>query len=756
MAITVKEAQTLFVSYFGRPADFEGLQYWTGTETLVGSLEQLAQSFFESTESRTVYGVNAQDIEDFNKGLRSDLNLDKIYTDALNGIYFNMFGRVPETAGFDYWFKELMSGNINIAQAAVAVYRGAQGKDATMVANKIAAATQFTEQVGLSDKPSLYYGEEPFKSAKEFLSTVTDTTDVTSAGFAAQVNAAVTAAEAKGGTSETGGEFTLVIDRPSGILTNEVNDGFAVPADQSKYLTSGNDVIDITGWTGTDQLTISDSFANDNDSVLAKFTTLVTGSNNLKLASIENLQIINSGDTNPLNLNGNNFKGLESIKLIGEASNFSAAAFTYGIKVDATPNADSIIGSDKADTINGGAGNDTIVGNDGVDILTGGNGADTFVVGTVKAAGIDQILDFSAEDKIALKGFVPNELKKFDASTFSTVTYKTLDSVLATFGQNGANETKNGDIAIFTYDGKTYALLAKGAFDVYRDALIDITGTNVASLTESNFGDASSIPTPTPNSPAMTYSTYAEFKAAVDLNEIATGQLVGIATITAAEAKELAADETYLGKIADGGIKAITGGNVIEVTVSNSSPYTFNAATFDSKLDPSIITAGTVTMKITGTANGDTIAASVLGGTITGGNGTDTIILNIGKDVVDFSNIDSATNKNNVIGFDVAKDKLQFNATKFTSLNSAGSVKVVTVAEAADDKTTNREIVVDTAANIAKLKLTTANDARIAIETDTGNIRYDANSDFTADSVIIGNIGSAAAANLTADNFVVV
>ena len=731
MAITVKEAQTLFVSYFGRPADFEGLQYWTGTETLVGSLEQLAQSFFESTESRTVYGVNAKDIEDFNKGLRDDLNLDKIYTDALNGIYFNMFGRVPETAGFDYWFKELMSGNINIAQAAVAVYRGAQGKDATMVANKIAAATQFTEQVGLSDKPSLYYGEEPFKSAKEFLSTVTDTTDVTSAGFAAQVNAAVTAAEAKGGTSETGGEFTFVIGRDSGILTNEVNDGFGVPADQSKYLTSGNDVIDITGWTGSGQLTISDSFANDNDSVLAKFETLAgVGSNNLKLASIENLQIINSGDITPLNLNGNNFKGLEAIKLIGEASNFSAAAFTYGIKVDATPNADSIIGSDKADTINGGAGNDTIVGNDGVDILTGGNGADTFVVGTVKAAGIDQILDFSAEDKIALKGFVPNELKKFDASTFSTVTYKTLDSVLATFGQNGANETKAGDIAIFTYDGKTYALLAKGAFDVYRDALIDITGTNVASLTESNFGDASSIPTPTPNSPAMTYSTYAEFKAAVDLNEIATGQLVGIATITAAEAKELATNTTYLDKIAAGGIKAITGGNVITASVSTSSPYTFNAAAFDAKLDPSIITAGTVTMNITGNSGtGDTIAASVLGGVIDGNGDKDTIKLNTGKDVVKISEKTEA-GMDTIIGFDVTKDVLSFKTTTGTlfdglaNLERTGSLTDVSDVSAAINNATVNTVYKGSLADL-KAKLigdgTSASKVILGVATDAGN-----------------------------------
>ena len=143
MAITVKEAQTLYVSYFGRPADFVGLQYWTGTETLVGSLEQLAHSFYNSAEGKKYFPVDP-----------ATNQID--VTASINAIYANMFGRVPETAGFDYWYNEIASGKINLAEAAVAIYKGAQGKDALMIENKIAAATQFTDQVAASDKPSLY------------------------------------------------------------------------------------------------------------------------------------------------------------------------------------------------------------------------------------------------------------------------------------------------------------------------------------------------------------------------------------------------------------------------------------------------------------------------------------------------------------------------------------------------------------------------------------------------------------------------
>lgn len=629
MAITVKEAQTLYVSYFGRPADFVGLQYWTGTETLVGSLEQLAHSFYNSAEGKKYFPVDP-----------ATNQID--VTASINAIYANMFGRVPETAGFDYWYNEIASGKINPAEAAVAIYKGAQGKDALMIENKIAAATQFTDQVAASGKPSLYYGDQAFAKANEFLNTVTDTTDVTSAGFAAQVNAAVNAAEAAGAVAGEGGTFTLTTNTvgglltTSGILTNEANVGFEVPAGQSKYLTAGNDVVDLSKWNGTGSVNIGDAFSSDNDKVTVMANALAgpVAKDNLKLTSIENLEIVNAGVTDPVILNGANFKGLEAIKLIGDATTLNVSDFTQGIKVDATTNADSIIGSNKADTINGGAGNDTIVGNGGDDVLTGGNGADEFVVGTVKDAGVDQILDFSAEDKISMNGFVPNGLKKFDASTFSTVTYKTLDSVLATFATGGANATKNGDVVIFSYDGKTYALLANGAFNEATDALVDITGANVASLTESNFDEPSPTPTPTPTPQGKTYSTYTDFKIDADLGYIAEGQQVGIATVTGAEAGILATNKAYLDKIAAGGIEKVTSN--IDVKLAAGTGITFDATAFEPKLAADAVGSGIV-MNITGGTGADVIVASSFGGTITGGSGADIISLGAGADVVKYS-----------------------------------------------------------------------------------------------------------------------
>ena len=126
---------------------------------------------------------------------------------------------------------------------------------------------------------------------------------------------------------------------------------------------------------------------------------------------------------------------------------------------------------------------------------------------------------------------------------------------MATFAAGGANVTKGGDVVIFSYDGKTYALLAKGAFTEAGSALVDITGANVASLTESNFGE----PTPTPTPQVKTYSTYIDFKIDADLGYIAKGQQVGIATVTGAEAGMLAVNKNYLDKIAAGGIEKVTG-----------------------------------------------------------------------------------------------------------------------------------------------------------------------------------------------------
>lgn len=707
MAITVKEAQTLFVSYFGRPADFEGLQYWTGTETLVGSLEQLAHSFYNSAEGKKYFPVDP-----------ATNQID--VTASINAIYANMFGRVPETAGFDYWYNEIASGKINLAEAAVAIYKGAQGKDALMIENKIAAATQFTDQVAASDKPSLYYGEQAFAKANEFLNTVTDVTDVTSAGFAAQVNAAVNVAEAAGGASSSeGGIFTLATNpdgtllTSSSTLTNEANVNFNVPEGQSRYLTAGNDVVDLSKWSGIGNVTIGDAFSGDNDKVTVMADKLAgTGADKLKLTSIENLEIINANEKGSLDLIGENFKGLESIKLIGDGTTLNVSALTQGVKIDATADADTITGSDKADTINGGAGNDIIKAGSGNDVLTGGNGADTFIVGSVQSLGIDKILDFSAEDKISMNGFVPGELKKFDASTFSTVNYKTLDSVLATFGPGGANVTKAGDVVIFSYDGKTYALLSTvTGFKEANGALVDITGANVASLTESNFGEAS----------LYTYKNYADFKTAITNGErIPDGEAI-IKTMTVDEAGTLALNNDYLAKVAAGGIKAIDTGTITAAVTTDGVIGEFDARIFDSKLSADVVG---VTLDITGTANSDIIYASKLGGTIKGSGDADRITLNEGVDTVVFESSASANGKDIITGFKAGTDGDKLDVS--TLLGEVKGLQTVTASNGtgtAADVTASNVIVLN-ATTTDKLVFTSASSTKVLIVDATNNNVY--------------------------------
>ena len=455
----------------------------------------------------------------------------------------------------------------------------------------------------------------------------TTTTDVTSAGFAAQVNAAVNAAEAAGAVAGEGGTFTLTAGAATGILTNEVNVGFTP---EGKYLTAGNDVVDLSKWDGKVSVNIGDAFSNDNDKVTVMASALQN--NGLKLTSIENLEIVNSGVKTPVTLTGANFKGLEVVKLIGDATTLDVSSFTQGVKIDATANADTITGSDKADTINGGAGNDIITGNGGNDVLIGGNGADTFVVGTVKDDGVDQILDFSAEDKISMANFSARELKKFDASTFSTVNYKSLDAALATFAAGGKYQTKAGDVVIFSYDGKTYALLANGAgFKEANDALVDITGANVASLTESNFGEFIS---------QYNYTNVAAF------NKDAVQGLIpaNTAIITAVGSGDEALKTTDIQYIKDGGILSIASGATVSIELQGSGDK-FDAtsndfvAKFASKVPA---------LNITGTSGDDVIVASSFGGTIDGGSGNDTISLGAGKDTVVFDS-NASTNGQDII-----------------------------------------------------------------------------------------------------------
>ena len=198
---------------------------------------------------------------------------------------------------------------------------------------------------------------------------------------------------------------------------------------------------------------------------------------------------------------------------------------------------------------------------------------------------------------------------------------------MATFAAGGANVTGSGDVVIFSYDGKTYALLSTAVgFKEATDALVDITGANVASLTETNFGGASSTPTPTPTPtpPGTIYSTYAEFVNAVTFGKIPAGEQVGISTLTGREAGMLAVNKTYLDKIAAGGIGNVTGD--IEVTVGTTTggvSNNFDSTAFASKLATGAV--GSTVMNINGSNTAADVIVTTFGGTINGSGEADII-----------------------------------------------------------------------------------------------------------------------------------
>lgn len=186
----VAVVQQLYVSYFGRPADYYGLQSFTAQldalkaptdfETLnatvqkdkagTTALSKLVNSFNASAESAALYGTDA-----------SIIGLSKFVA----AIYTNVLNREADVEGLNFWVGEIAAGRLTRANAAMAITDGAlhnttdQGLlDAKAVENKLAVATNFTAAIDTTGEINGYAGDAAAASARALLAQVNDTTDV--------------------------------------------------------------------------------------------------------------------------------------------------------------------------------------------------------------------------------------------------------------------------------------------------------------------------------------------------------------------------------------------------------------------------------------------------------------------------------------------------------------------------------------------------------------------------------------------------
>lgn len=322
------QVQQLYIAYFGRPADPTGLNFWAANiDAAGGNLSGVIAGFSASSESKALYAsaTTAQ---------------------LVSSIYVALFNRNPEPAGLAYWVQQIDSGTVSGPRAAYEILSSAGPGDASAIANKVSAATAFTNQIDTQAEISGYVGGTAAAYGRAYLSGV-DATPVSLNNATASSSLATTVATATGTNivvttppvTSTGQTFTLTAsaDTVTGsagndTITSTVLGGFGTGdkidggagtdtltvtttgafnptgvtvtnVETASFTTTGNLTLNSTTWTGLNTLTsqVTDGITK----ITAGNTALVLTSTASKAGSMGDIQV-SGGSTVTINQVANN------------------------------------------------------------------------------------------------------------------------------------------------------------------------------------------------------------------------------------------------------------------------------------------------------------------------------------------------------------------------------------------------------------------------------------------------------------------
>lgn len=402
--------QQLYVSYFGRPADFYGLQNFEAQLAALkapttfnelnaavqagkdAGLTALVNSFATSPESIALYGstTSTADISKF-----------------VAAIYTNVLNRQPDLEGLNFWVKAITSGNLTKANAALAITEGAlnntsaQGLlDAKAVQNKVAVATDFTQSLDNAAKINAFSGDAAAAVARDLLQKVDSATAPDS--FHASVTGAIDAIQNVGQIATlTNGTDTLSGTTFNAGLVYTPSGSDRINSLQSEDVLTGK----ISGDGANNTLNATLGNANDNGA------TSIT-------PTLKNIQTINldiTGNTNTLDVRfADSLKTLSINKLTAEAANtvtidnIGQPAANLAVKNSAAVNSDvnfnyvdGVLAAKNAPgTAAGGETGNVTVENTALNTLHIGNNTNTEGFETIKlaAAGTNNIKNLEAVD----------------------------------------------------------------------------------------------------------------------------------------------------------------------------------------------------------------------------------------------------------------------------------------------------------------------------------------------------------------------
>ena len=473
--------QQLYISYFGRPADYYGRENFAkaldamgapttfeGIEAAVGAdaagtsaLSQLVNSFNTSEESVALYGND-----------NSQIGISKFVA----AIYQNVLGRAPEADGFNFWVEAITSGTLSKANAAASIAQAAmvqttpQGLlDKKAVENKLAVATSFTNALDTPAEWIAYAGNAAAATGRSLISGVNDATNVTA--YQTQVDAAVNTI-VSGSNAGQAVSLTAGVDTLTGTAGNDTFNALSVKADGTAGNTlTGFDSID--GGAGNDTLNIytdmTDATAPINGSLPAQAT----------IRNVETINIYNTGGAAAFG-DASQFQGATAIwqHVSAAAVTNLGAATTAGFKDVTAATALSVTAADAAATasvaLNGVKGNAATTNAVALNVagaaLTGVTVSGTIVKGDT-ATG-------SAAAKLNLNVTAGKDVQSVSVNSAVATTLTVA---------NGANSTKalTAIDAAASTGGITYVAAATGA------------GTAVSSIKTGSGNDTVTITTAT-------------------------------------------------------------------------------------------------------------------------------------------------------------------------------------------------------------------------------------------------------------------
>jgi len=186
------KVQELYIAYFGRPADPEGLAFYADAlDAETTTIEAIATSFGASTEAAPIVALSTDDY--------------------LAAVYLQAFARAYDTAvDGTFWADAINSGATTKELAMIQILEGAQGDDALAVVNKVAVASTYTAAVETENKT---YGTDDIAAAQAVLSDVTSDSATVATGNTA-------AAAAVDDLDDAGDVVTPPVEGSTFVLTD--------------------------------------------------------------------------------------------------------------------------------------------------------------------------------------------------------------------------------------------------------------------------------------------------------------------------------------------------------------------------------------------------------------------------------------------------------------------------------------------------------------------------------------------------------